>query len=258
MLKKQRHQPTLRNMTIIVILLMATYLIVSYTSATDPLTRKDILKIAEDDIRKTNPKLLEEISAEDHSRPFESVDALSIKKYNHVQIRSKPEINSQNDLNDYKKQRLESIDTLSKSKKEDTKITAIINFNKLLTRDEYLDFVKKYNKDIELLEIRYKSTPQTYNGQREVSNDQPLPSKESTKQIEDILRESGENVTIATHIESLTANIKAKDLKKIQNDPRVYLVDVGPVDIKEQYENGNTIDMMWRYIFPEMERYGSE
>lgn len=258
MLKTLKKQSILRKLAVMAIIAMIIYLTVSYTSATNPLTHKDIFKMTEDNIRKTNPQLLEELSQEDHSRPSESIDALTIKKYNRVQIKSKPEISSTNDLDDYKNQRLAQIDTLSKSKKEDTKIEAIINFNKLITREDYLDFVKKYGRDIELMEIRARSTPPEFNSKLPVSNDQPLPSAESAKIIEDILKESGKNITLETHIESLTANIKVKDLKRIQNDPRVYLVDVGPVDVKEQYEDGKTIDMTWRYIFPEIERYGSE
>lgn len=258
MLKTLRNQLTSRNLAIIIILLMAIYLAVSYTSATGPLTRKDIFKMSEDNIRKTNPQLLDELSQEDHSRAFESVDALTLKKYNRVQIKSDPEITSPKDLNDYKNQRLELIDKLSKTKKEDTKIETIINFKKLLTRDEYLDFVKKYNDDIELINIHFRST-HNENGVTDVSNEYPLPSDETTEFEEKLMEDMGfKGYKFLTGIQTLTANIKSKDLKKIQNDPRIYLVDVGPVDIKEQYENGKTVDMMWRYIFPEMERYGSE
>ncbi len=64
--------------------------------------------------------------------------------------------------------------------------------------------------------------------------------------------------TFLTHIQTLKANIKAKDLKKIQNDPRVFLVDVGPIDIKEMYEpENNKVQMQWRYIFPEIEKYNN-
>jgi len=254
MTKKQK-KVFRHKIAIICTIFLLIYLVAGYSMASKQLTPKEILQGAEEHIRKTNPKLLEEISAEDHSRPFEHVGALTAKKDNMVRIESRPQINSKKDLMDYKTNRLDLIDKLSKGDKN-KEVRAIINFKKLMTREEYLDFVKEHNDKMELIGIRFRSSDQ-FNGGRSVSNEQPLPSKESIEYEEKFMEDIGlKNHKYLTHILTLKANIKAKDLKKIQNDPRVFLVDVGPLDIKEIYEPGNRVDMLWRYIFPEIEKYG--
>jgi len=253
MTKKQK-KVFRHKIAIICIAFLLIYLIAGYTNAAQVLTDREMLKFFKEELKKTNPELLEQVSFDTHSRPAERISANTDKIHKRVQIRAYPEIKSRKDVMDYKNQRLSLLNKLSKEN-ENTEVVAIINFKRLMTREEYLEFVKKYSKDIELASIRIRSTHQE-SGKISVSNDEPLPSKERTESEEKHKSNMGlKDYKFLTHIQTC---LKAKDLKKIQNDPRVFLVDVGPLDVKEMYEPGNRVDMQWRYIFPEIERYGGD
>ncbi len=256
MTKKQKHSYN-SKIAIACIIILLTYLVVGYTTASTPLTPKERQEVMKEHIKKTNPELLKKLDAVDYSTAVEQVGALIAKEHKMVRIKSHLEIKSKEDLMEYKNNRLALIDELSKEDKT-RKVEAIINFNKLQTREEYLEFIKDH-KNIELIEIRYRSTPSTISGVSSASNDQPLPSKESTEYQEKLISTNTnyKNYKHLTHIQTIRAKIKVKDLKKIQNDPRVFLVDVGPTNVKEIYDPNNEVQMLWRYIFPEIEKYGS-
>ncbi len=146
MTKKQSSQ---KKIALIGIAFLAIYLIAGYTNAVQELTDKEMVKYIKEQLKKTNSEILERVSFDIHNKATEHISTNTDKKLKRVQIKSRPEIKSKKDLTDYKNQRLTLINKLSKED-ENTEVTAIINFKKLLTREEYLEFVKKYSEDIEL------------------------------------------------------------------------------------------------------------
>jgi len=252
-----KKQPSRKKIALISIAFLAIYFVAGYTNAVQELTDKEMVKYIKEQLKKTNPELLEKMTFDIHNKAAEQISTNTDKKLKRVKIISRPEIKSKKDLTDYKNQRLTLINKLSKED-ENTEVVAIINFKKLLTREEYLEFVKEYSKDIELSSIRIRSTHHE-SGKISISNKEPLPSKERTEYEENHKKDMGlKDYKFLTHIQTLKGKIKAKDLKKIQNDPRVFLVDVGPIDIKEMYEpKNNEVQMQWRYIFPEIEKYNN-
>lgn len=157
-----------------------------------------------------------------------------------VFVRVYPEISGKGELLKYVNKRIATIKYLS-STRGDTAIDAVITFNDKYPIEAYKSFMEQYA----LKELSYmcQSYPE---GTGVLSNEIPV------KTIEEIEKDIGRNYKefrLIDGVASVKTRIPAKDLLRIQNDPKVFLIDAGHVDVYKDNPN-KEIRVAIDYIYP--------
>lgn len=161
---------------------------------------------------------------------------------NTVFVRTRFNITTKDELIRYKKNRIETLINLSQNLLPETHVNAVITFKDKLSTEEYSSFVKMYK--LKAVNYMYSSYPE---GTGVFSSDVPGEAIVATEK--EMKKNMGENFKLIDQISSVKTQIPIKDLMKIQNDPRIFLVDVGPGEIYTENQN-KAIHISMDYLYP--------
>ncbi len=161
-------------------------------------------------------------------------------KENKVFVRVHPEISGENDLIKYVNQRQATLNYLSK-KRGDSMIHATITFNEKYPVETYKSFMQQYR--LEELNYRFISYPE---GTGVLSSEIP---DEMIQQMEEDIGRNYSKFRLVDRVVAVKTQIPAKDLLRVQNDPRVFLVDAGPVEVYRDNPK-KEIRVATDYIYP--------
>lgn len=161
---------------------------------------------------------------------------------NNVFVRTRFNINTKDELIRYKKTRIGTLINLSQNLLPEIPVNAVITFKDKLTKEEYSSFVNKYKIKAEY--YMYTSYPE---GTGVYSSEVPVEAIVASEK--EIKKNMGENFRLIDQISSVKTQIPAKDLVKIQNDPQIFLVDVGPEEIYTENQN-KVIHIRMDYLYP--------
>lgn len=199
-------------------------------------------------IDRGEPLYKEEITKEEiRNKELETYKITQFKD-NNIFIRTHFNITTKDELTRYKKTRIAALINLSQNLPPETSMSAVITFKDRLSTDEYSNFVDKHK--LKAVNYMYTSYPE---GTGVFSSE--VPSEAIIATEKEIKKTMDKNFKLIDRISSVKTQISAKDLMKIQNDPQVFLVDVGPEEIYTENQN-KVIHISMDYLYPVYSKVG--
>lgn len=193
-------------------------------------------------IDKEGPFHKEEITKEEiRNKELETYKITQFKN-NNVFVRTRFNITTKDELIMYKKTRVATLINLSQKLLPETPVSAVITFKNKLSLEEYISFENMYK--LKAVNYMYSSYPE---GTGVFSSD--VPGESIVASEKEIQKNMGENFKLIDQISSVKTQIPTKDLMKIQNDPRIFLIDVGPEEIYTENQN-KVIQISMDYLYP--------
>jgi len=173
-----------------------------------------------------------------------------LSKSGKFKVVSEPKINSKVNLEDYVKraQQRRSI-----AAQMGGKIFAAVTVRTPLAFERITELEKRHALGIIFVKIRSSNGGTVFS--RWPPDQQWLESLQQNLSVELKERSGIEDFKLVTGVIALYALGEVKDLEELQNESDVYLVDVGPVDVAEQYRDGKETTVKVSDIYYYLEKF---